>query len=96
MGAVRGGGTLCSANEEVEGMAEETTEGVLQHNAHKVAVGGPVVAVLSILALVPVVRRLRERRQRKSAPEILFVVPLLRRVRTQRHHHRRHFPSFGH
>jgi len=79
-------------------MAEETTEGVLAHNARKVALGGPVVAALSILALVPVVRRMRERRHRPSAVEILLIVPVLRRVRSGPHHrhHRRHFPSFGH
>jgi hypothetical protein len=44
----------------------EEKEGVLEQNAHKVALGGQVVAVLSILALVPVIRRLREARVRKQ------------------------------
>ena len=46
-------------------MGEEKTEGVLEGNAHKFALGGQLVAVLSILFLVPVVRKLREQQQHR-------------------------------
>ncbi len=47
-------------------MGEEKTEGVLEKNAHKFALGGQAVAVLSILFLVPVVRRLREQQHKRQ------------------------------
>ena len=47
-------------------MGEEKQDGVLEQNAHKVALGGQLVAILSLLALVPVLRRLREKRNEKQ------------------------------
>jgi hypothetical protein len=47
-------------------MRDEKTDGVLEHNAHKAALGGQLVAILSLLALVPVLRRLREKRVEKQ------------------------------
>jgi hypothetical protein len=44
---------------------EEHTEGVPEGKAHKVALGAQLAAVLSILFLVPVVRKLRAQRQHK-------------------------------
>ncbi|HET7568144.1 MAG TPA: hypothetical protein VFJ91_09155 [Gaiellaceae bacterium] len=46
-------------------MREEKPEGALEKNAHRFALGGQLVAVLSILFLVPVIRRLREQRRPK-------------------------------
>jgi hypothetical protein len=48
-------------------MAEEETEGVVEekHGHRKVVFGGEAVAVLSLLLLVPAVRRMREHRQQK-------------------------------
>ena len=43
-------------------MSEEKAEGVLEKNAHKFALGGQAVAAISILLLVPLVRRLRAQR----------------------------------
>jgi hypothetical protein len=44
-------------------MADEKSDGVLERNAHKFALGGQAVAAISILLLVPFVRRLREQRR---------------------------------
>lgn len=41
-------------------MSDEKSEGVLERNVHKFALGGRAVAVLSLLFLVPVLRRRRE------------------------------------
>jgi hypothetical protein len=43
-------------------MNEERPEGMLERNAHRFALGGQAFAVVSLLLLVPVVRRLREQR----------------------------------
>jgi hypothetical protein len=56
-------------------MGAEEKDGVLEQNAHRVALGGQAVAVLSILALVPVIRRLREARIEKHRKHRHF--PLL-------------------
>jgi hypothetical protein len=44
-------------------MSEEKSEGVLGRRAHKFALGGKAAGVLSIILLVPFVRRLRAQRQ---------------------------------
>jgi|GEM_PF-4169675 hypothetical protein len=44
-------------------MGEDKTDGMLEKNAHKVALGGQALAVLGILFLVPVIRKLREERR---------------------------------
>jgi hypothetical protein len=56
-------GTLWSAKEVA--MTEEKPEsnGVLKRNAHRCALCGQAVAVLSILFLVPFLRRRREQRK---------------------------------
>jgi hypothetical protein len=41
-------------------MREEKPEGVLEGNAHRFALGGRAIAVLSLLFLVPFLRRRRE------------------------------------
>ena len=46
-------------------MGEEKQEGVLEHNAHKFALGGQAVALGSLLFLVPVFRKLRAQRHEK-------------------------------
>jgi hypothetical protein len=46
-------------------MTDEKREGILERNAHRVALGGQVAAVLSIIFLVPVIRRLRGQRRRR-------------------------------
>ena len=76
MASRRAGGHPVLGNpEEVHEMGEEKTEGVLEKNAHKVALGGQIVAVLSILFLVPVIRRLREQRAQKQNHR--FHIPLV-------------------
>ncbi|HUJ56011.1 MAG TPA: hypothetical protein VLW49_08505 [Gaiellaceae bacterium] len=47
-------------------MDEEMPEGILERNAHKFALGGQAFAVVSLLLLVPVVRRLREQRHARQ------------------------------
>jgi hypothetical protein len=42
-------------------MSDEKPEGVLERKAHRFALGGRAVAVLSLLLLVPYLRRRRER-----------------------------------
>ena len=84
-------------DEEQTGVVEEQTEGVREKKLHKVALGGKLFAAFSVLFLVPVIRRMRERRRQRAALEILLLVPVVRRMRAQRHHkHRRHFPIVGH
>jgi len=84
-------------DEEKTGVDEEKTEGMLEKNAHKIAVGGQVVAALSLLALVPVIRRMRERRRERTVLGIILLLPLIRRLQESRHpKHRRHFPLVGH
>ena len=39
----------------------EEKQGVLERNAHKFALGGQAFAIVSLLLLVPFVRRLRHR-----------------------------------
>ena len=46
-------------------MREEKPQGVLEKNAHRFALGGQLVAVLSVLLLVPAIRKLREQRHPK-------------------------------
>ena len=46
-------------------MSEDKQEGVLEKNAHKFALGGQAVAAVSILLLVPFVRRLRAQRHER-------------------------------
>jgi hypothetical protein len=43
-------------------MGEDKPEGVFERNAHKFALGGQAFAVVSLLLLVPIVRRIREHR----------------------------------
>ena len=47
-------------------MGEDKPEGVFERNAHKFALGGQAFAVMSLLLLVPVVRRLRERQHARQ------------------------------
>ena len=46
-------------------MGDEKSEGALEKNAHKFALGGQAVAAISILLLVPFVRRMREQRRER-------------------------------
>ena len=46
-------------------MSEERPEGVFERNAHRFALGGQAVAAVSILFLVPFVRRLRAQRHER-------------------------------
>ncbi len=71
-------------------MGEEKKEGVLEKNAHKFALGGQLVAVLSILFLVPVVRKLRGQQEHKR--DKLHAIQKIRRPRKAR----RHFAILGH
>jgi hypothetical protein len=53
-------------------MDEEKTQGPVEKKGHAVALGGRVVAVLSIVFLVPVIRRMREQRELKRKPRRHF------------------------
>ena len=54
-------------------MGEEKSEGAPEKNAHKLALGARVVAAVSVLLLVPVVRRLRaQRHERRHHRRLLF------------------------
>ncbi len=46
-------------------MDEEKPKGALERHGHKLALGGEAVAVLSILLLVPFLRRRHEHRHRR-------------------------------
>jgi hypothetical protein len=40
-------------------MGDEKTEGVFERNTHRFAIGGQIVALASLLFLVPVIRKYR-------------------------------------
>jgi hypothetical protein len=63
MGSGSAGHTLFSAHQEVHRMGEDKKEGVVEKHTHKLAFGGRIVAALSILFLVPVIRKLRAEQQ---------------------------------
>lgn len=46
-------------------MGKEKEEAVVEKKTHRLALGGRIVAALSVLFLVPVIRKLREQRQHK-------------------------------
>jgi hypothetical protein len=45
-------------------MGEEKTEGILESKTHKFALGGRVVALASLLFLVPMIRKYRVQHQK--------------------------------
>jgi hypothetical protein len=47
-------------------MGKEKEEGVVERKAHRFAIGGEIVAALSILFLVPVIRKLRAQQHHKQ------------------------------
>ncbi len=63
---------MCFDDKEVR-MAQDKPEGVLEKNAHRFALGGQALGALSILLLVPFVRRLRaQRHERRHRRHLLL------------------------
>jgi hypothetical protein len=56
-------------------MDKETEEGVVEKTTHRFAFGGRIAAVLSILFLVPVIRKLRAQQQHHRKHRRHFPIP---------------------
>lgn len=65
-------------------MGEEKAEGVFERNRHRFALGGQAAALLSVLFLVPAIRKLRTQPRH------------LHRAHRRHGHGKRHFPILGH